>query len=330
MRAIYLSKDNEQFSAQLREIGADELAAATAPANITVAVDYSTVNYKDGLAITNKSPVVRKWPMVPGIDAAGTVVASGDPRYQPGDAVVLNGWGVGETHWGGLAQQAIFKGDWLVRLPAGMTARQAMAIGTAGYTAMLCVMALQDHGVAPGAGEVLVTGATGGVGSVSVALLSQLGYSVVASTGKATEADYLHTLGAVGVIDRAELSAPGKPLQKERWAGVVDSVGSHTLANACAQTRYGGTVAACGLAQGMDLTASVAPFILRGVTLAGVDSVMCPQPRRQQAWQRLAAELDRRKLDAMTREVPLAGALEVAREILAGQVRGRVVVNVNV
>ncbi|MFO0207223.1 MAG: MDR family oxidoreductase [Betaproteobacteria bacterium] len=329
MRAIYLSKDNEQFSAQLREIGADELAAATAPANVTVAVDYSTVNYKDGLAITNKSPVVRKWPMVPGIDAAGTVVASGDPRYQPGDAVVLNGWGVGETHWGGLAQQAIFKGDWLVRLPTGMTARQAMAIGTAGYTAMLCVMALQDHGVAPGAGEVLVTGATGGVGSVSVALLSQLGYSVVASTGKATEADYLHTLGAVGVIDRAELSAPGKPLQKERWAGVVDSVGSHTLANSCAQTRYGGTVAACGLAQGMDLTASVAPFILRGVTLAGVDSVMCPQPRRQQAWQRLAAELDRRKLDAMTREVPLAGALEVAREILAGQVRGRLVVNVN-
>ncbi|MCA3213400.1 MAG: oxidoreductase [Burkholderiales bacterium] len=329
MRAIYLSKDNEQFSAQLREIGADELAAATAPANVTVAVDYSTVNYKDGLAITNKSPVVRKWPMVPGIDAAGTVVASGDPRYQPGDAVVLNGWGVGETHWGGLAQQAIFKGDWLVRLPTGMTARQAMAIGTAGYTAMLCVMALQDHGVVPGAGEVLVTGATGGVGSVSVALLSQLGYSVVASTSKATEADYLHTLGAVGVIDRAELSAPGKPLQKERWAGVVDSVGSHTLANACAQTRYGGTVAACGLAQGMDLTASVAPFILRGVTLAGVDSVMCPQPRRQQAWQRLAAELDRRKLDAMTREVPLAGALEVAREILAGQVRGRVVVNVN-
>lgn len=329
MRAIYLSKDNEQFSAQLREIGADELAAATAPANVTVAVDYSTVNYKDGLAITNKSPVVRKWPMVPGIDAAGTVVASGDPRYQPGDAVVLNGWGVGETHWGGLAQQAIFKGDWLVRLPTGMTARQAMAIGTAGYTAMLCVMALQDHGVAPGAGEVLVTGATGGVGSVSVALLSQLGYSVVASTGKATEANYLHTLGAVGVIDRAELSAPGKPLQKERWAGVIDSVGSHTLANSCAQTRYGGTVAACGLAQGMDLTASVAPFILRGVTLAGVDSVMCPQPRRQQAWQRLAAELDRRKLDAMTREVPLAGALEVAREILAGQVRGRVVVNVN-
>ena len=329
MRAIYLSKDNEQFSAQLREIGADELAAATAPANVTVAVDYSTVNYKDGLAITNKSPVVRKWPMVPGIDAAGTVVASGDPRYQPGDAVVLNGWGVGETHWGGLAQQAIFKGDWLVRLPAGMTARQAMAIGTAGYTAMLCVMALQDHGVAPGAGEVLVTGATGGVGSVSVALLSQLGYSVVASTGKATEADYLRRLGAASVIDRAELSAPGKPLQKERWAGVVDSVGSHTLANSCAQTRYGGTVAACGLAQGMDLTASVAPFILRGVTLAGVDSVMCPQPRRQQAWQRLAAELDRRKLDAMTREVPLAGALEVAREILAGQVRGRVVVNVN-
>jgi acrylyl-CoA reductase (NADPH) len=327
MHALVLT--NEPFNAQLRDVSEAELREATAQANVTIAVDYSTINYKDGLAITNKSPVVRKWPMVPGIDAAGTVTASDDAQFKPGDKVILNGFGVGEGHWGGLAQQARFKSEWLVRLPQGMTTRQAMAIGTAGYTAMLCVMALEDRGVQPGAGEVLVTGATGGVGSVAVALLAQRGHKVVASTGKAAEADYLLTLGAAEIIDRAQLSAPGKPLQKERWAAVVDSVGSHTLANACAQMRYGGTVAACGLAQGMDFPASVAPFILRGVTLAGVDSVMCPLPRRQVAWQRLAAELDRGKLEAMTREVPLAGALDVAREILAGQVRGRVVVNVN-
>lgn len=327
MHALVLT--NEPFNAQLRDVSEAELRDATAQANVTVAVDYSTINYKDGLAITNKSPVVRKWPLVPGIDAAGTVTASDDAQFKPGDKVILNGFGVGEGHWGGLAQQARFKAEWLVLLPPGMSTRQAMAIGTAGYTAMLCVMALDDRGVQPGAGEVLVTGATGGVGSVAVALLAQRGHKVVASTGKASEAEYLRALGAAEIIDRAQLSAPGKPLQKERWAAVVDSVGSHTLANACAQTRYGGTVAACGLAQGMDFPASVAPFILRGVTLAGVDSVMCPLPRRQVAWQRLAAELDRGKLDAMTREVPLAGALDVAREILAGQVRGRVVVNVN-
>jgi acrylyl-CoA reductase (NADPH) len=327
MHALVLT--NEPFNAQLRDVSEAELREATAQANVTIAVDYSTINYKDGLAITNKSPVVRKWPMVPGIDAAGTVTASDDAQFKPGDKVILNGFGVGEGHWGGLAQQARFKSEWLVRLPQGMTTRQAMAIGTAGYTAMLCVMALEDRGVQPGAGEVLVTGATGGVGSVAVALLAQRGHKVVASTGKASEAEYLRALGAAEIIDRAQLSAPGKPLQKERWAAVVDSVGSHTLANACAQMRYGGTVAACGLAQGMDFPGSVAPFILRGVTLAGVDSVMCPLPRRQVAWQRLAAELDRSKLEAMTREVPLAGALDVAREILAGQVRGRVVVNVN-
>jgi acrylyl-CoA reductase (NADPH) len=327
MHALVLT--NEPFNAQLRDVSEAELREATAQANVTIAVDYSTINYKDGLAITNKSPVVRKWPMVPGIDAAGTVTASDDAQFKPGDKVILNGFGVGEGHWGGLAQQARFKSEWLVRLPQGMTTRQAMAIGTAGYTAMLCVMALEDRGVQPGAGEVLVTGATGGVGSVAVALLAQRGHKVVASTGKASEAEYLRALGAAEIIDRAQLSAPGKPLQKERWAAVVDSVGSHTLANACAQMRYGGTVAACGLAQGMDFPASVAPFILRGVTLAGVDSVMCPLPRRQVAWQRLAAELDRSKLEAMTREVPLAGVLDVAREILAGQVRGRVVVNVN-
>ncbi len=327
MRAIVLT--NDPFNAQVRDVTEAELREATAQANVSIAVDYSTINYKDGLALTNKSPVVRKWPMVPGIDAAGTVTASDDPQFKAGDKVILNGFGVGESHWGGLAQQARFKGEWLVRLPQGMTTRHAMAIGTAGYTAMLCVMALEDRGVQPGGGEVLVTGASGGVGSVALALLAQRGYKVVASTGKASEADYLKGLGAAEIMDRAQLSAPGKPLQKERWAAVVDSVGSHTLANACAQTRYGGTVAACGLAQGMDFPATVAPFILRGVTLAGVDSVMCPLPRRQAAWQRLAAELDRAKLDAMTREVPLAGALDVAPQILAGQVRGRVVVNVN-
>ncbi|MBF5043149.1 oxidoreductase [Aggregicoccus sp. 17bor-14] len=297
--------------------------------DVTVRVDASTLNFKDALAITGKSPVVRKFPMVPGIDGAGVVLESSHPDWKPGAPFILNGYGVGESHPGCLAQRARLKGDWLVPLPPGMSARTAMAIGTAGYTAMLCAMSLQEQGVSKDEGEVLVTGATGGVGSIAVALLSGLGYRVVASTGKASEADYLKSLGASEVLDRAQLSAPGKPLQKERWAGVVDSVGSHTLANALAQTRYGGAVAACGLAQGMDLPASVAPFILRGVRLIGVDSVMAPQVRRRLAWQRLAAELDPAKLARITEEVPLAAALERAPELLAGRVRGRLVVDVN-
>lgn len=327
-KAIYLSKENDQFAASVRSLDDAALAAATPDDDVAVAVEHSTINYKDGLALTNKSPVVRSFPMVAGIDAAGTVVDSRHPAWRPGDKVVLTGWGVGETHWGGLAQRARFKGDWLVRLPDGMSSRQAMAVGTAGFTAMLAVLALEAHHVQPGA-EVLVTGASGGVGSVAIALLAARGYRPVASTGKLSEADYLKSIGATDVIDRAPLAAPGKPLQKERWAAVIDSVGSHTLANACAQSRYGGVIAACGLAQGMDFPATVAPFILRGCTLVGIDSVMCPLPARQRAWQRLATDLDRARLDAMTRVVPLAGALEVAREILAGQVRGRVVVDVN-
>jgi acrylyl-CoA reductase (NADPH) len=328
-KAILLTKDNDQFSAAVRDLADEALESATAGADVTIAVEYSTINYKDGLALTNRSPVVRKWPMVPGIDAAGTVAASSHPQWKTGDRVVLNGWGVGETHWGGLAQRARLKGDWLVPLPANMTARQAMAIGTAGYTAMLCCMALEEQGISPDRGDVLVTGATGGVGSIAVAILSGRGYRVAASTGKGSEADYLKALGAADIIDRVELSSPGKPLQKERWAAVVDAVGSHTLANACAQTRYGGVVAACGLAQGMDFPATVAPFILRAVRLIGVDSVMCPSARRRLAWERLAKELDRSKLDALVREVPLSGSFDVARDILDGKLRGRVVVNVN-
>ena len=295
--------------------------------DVTIQVDYSTLNYKDGLAITNRSPVVRSWPMVAGIDGSGTVTASTHAAWKVGDAVVLNGFGVGETHKGCLAQRARLKGDWLVRRPAAFSARQAMAIGTAGYTAMLCVLALEKHGVRPADGDVLVTGATGGVGSVAIALLAKLGYRVVAATGKATEASYLATLGAAVVIDRAELGAPGKPLQKERWAAVVDAVGSHTLANACAQTRYGGAVAACGLAQGIDLPATVMPFILRGVALLGVDSVMAPMRLREQAWARLAVDLDPTRLDTLTTEVPLSGAIDAAARLMAGQVRGRLVVD---
>jgi acrylyl-CoA reductase (NADPH) len=327
--AVLLTRENDVFDARVASLDDERLAAATADADVTVAVAYSTVNYKDGLALTQRAPVVRKWPMVPGIDAAGTVTTSADPRWPIGSPVILNGWGVGEQHWGGLAQRARFKGDWLVPLPAGLTARQAMAIGTAGYTAMLCCMALEEQGLTRDSGEILVTGASGGVGSVAITILAGWGYRVVASTGKASEHDYLRSLGAAAVIDRAGLSAAGKPLQKERWAGVVDSVGSHTLANACAQARYGGVVTACGLAQGMDLPATVAPFILRGVRLIGIDSVNCPLPRRLAAWDRLARDLDRARLDAMTREVPLAGVFDVARELLAGQVRGRVVVDVN-
>ena len=313
------------FSASVQTVDEARLPAG----DVTVSVAYSTLNYKEGLAITNKMPVVRQWPMVAGIDGAGTVLESTHPDWKPGDSFVHNGWGVGETHWGCLAQRARLKGDWLVRLPAAFSARQAMAIGTAGYTAMLCVLALQDRGVRPGTGEVLVTGATGGVGSVAVALLSSLGYPVVASTGKATEEAYLRQLGATAIIDRAELAKPGKSMQKERWAAVVDAVGSHTLANALAQTRYGGVVAACGLAQGMDLPTTVHPFILRGVSLIGVDSVMAPRAVRQRAWDRLATDLDVSKLEGMIDEITLDGAIAKAQDLMDGKVRGRVVVRID-
>lgn len=294
--------------------------------DVTVEVSWSTLNYKDALAITGSSPVVRSFPMVPGIDFAGTVVDSDHPAWAPGDQVVLNGWGVGEKHWGGLAQTARVRGDWLIRLPEGFSPYQAMAIGTAGYTAMLCVMALEKHGLTPGDGEVLVTGANGGVGSTAIALLAQRGYTVVASTGRVAESDHLRSLGAQAVIDRDELSGPGKPLGKERWAGVVDAVGGHTLVNACATTRYGGAVAACGLAGGMDFPATVAPFILRGITLYGIDSVMAPQAVRQQAWNGLERDLDLAKLEAITTEISLAEAPAYAQKLLAGQVRGRLAV----
>jgi acrylyl-CoA reductase (NADPH) len=324
--AILLNKkDDGTTDAELTQLDDAQLPDG----DVTVRVDYSTINYKDGLAITGKSPVVRQWPMVPGIDGAGDVLASSHPDWKPGDAFILNGWGVGETHMGCLAQRARLKGDWLIPRPAGMSAKTAMAIGTAGYTAMLCAMALQEQGVTSDSGEILVTGASGGVGSVAIAILSSRGYRVVASTGKLAETDYLKSLGAADVIDRAALSAPGKPLQKERWAGVIDSVGSHTLANATAQIRYGGVVAACGLAQGMDFPASVAPFILRAVRLIGIDSVMAPKEKRLAAWSRLATDLDPVKLDRITQEISLGEALQKAPEILAGKVRGRLVVNVN-
>ena len=296
---------------------------------MTIRVSHSTLNYKDGLALTGRAPVVRKFPMVPGIDLVGTVEASDDPAYRVGDQVVLNGWGVGETHWGGLAQKARLNGDWLVPLPAQFTPAQAMAIGTAGYTAMLCVMALQRNGLLPAQGPVLVTGANGGVGSIAIALLSRLGFTVHASTGRLHEAEHLKALGATELIDRATLNAPGKPLQKERWAAAVDSVGSHTLVNVCASTQYGGVVAACGLAQGMDFPGTVAPFILRGVTLAGVDSVMAPYVRRAKAWERLARELPPEVLARNTETIALAEAPGVAARLLQGLVRGRVVVDVN-
>ena len=320
-KALVLDKAPE-FSAAVREVGDDFLPEG----DVTVEVAYSTLNYKDALAITNRSPIVRSWPMVAGIDGAGRVVESASPKWKPGDEVVLNGFGVGETHKGCLAGRARLKGEWLVRLPEAFTTRQAMAIGTAGYTAMLCILALEKHGLKPGDGEVLVTGATGGVGSIAIAVLARLGHRVVAATGKAGEEGFLRQLGASAVIDRAELSAPGKPLQKERWAGVVDAVGSHTLANACAQTRYRGAVAACGLAQGMDLPATVAPFILRAVSLLGVESVLAPMPLREQAWSRLARDLDPKLLEAITTEIPLADAIGHAQRLMAGQVRGRLVV----
>jgi acrylyl-CoA reductase (NADPH) len=325
--AILLNKkDDGSTDARLTQLDDAQLPA---DGDVTVNIEYSTINYKDGLAIAGKSPVVRKWPMVPGIDGAGQVVASTHPDWKAGDTFILNGWGVGESHMGCLAQRAKLKGDWLISRPQNMSARTAMAIGTAGYTAMLCAMALEEHGVTKDSGEILVTGASGGVGSIAIAILSGWGYRVVASTGKLAEADYLKSLGAADIIDRAELSTPGKPLQKERWAGVIDSVGSHTLANALAQTRYGGTVAACGLAQGMDLPGSVAPFILRSVKLIGIDSVMAPKEKRLAAWKKLAHDLDAAKLERITQEITLAEALSKAPEILAGKVRGRLVVNVN-
>lgn len=329
-QALLLEQANgrpEGFAARLATLNEADLTPLN-EGDVSVAVQYSTLNYKDGLALTNKGPVVRKWPMVPGIDGAGTVLESRHPAWRAGDAFIHNGWGVGETQWGCLAAQARLKGDWLVRLPPAFTSRQAMAIGTAGYTAMLSVLALEDQGLTPASGEVLVTGATGGVGSVAVALLSRLGYTVVAVTGKLAQADYLRALGAATVMDRAELAAPGKPLQKERWAAVVDAVGSHTLVNALAQTRYGGVVTACGLAQGMDLPGSVAPFILRGVTLVGIDSVMAPPSKRQRAWDRLARDLDPDLLERMTEEVPLSAAVEKAHQLMAGQVCGRIVVKI--
>jgi acrylyl-CoA reductase (NADPH) len=296
--------------------------------DVTVRVTHSTVNYKDGLAITGRAPVVRRWPMIPGIDFAGRVETSEHPEFKPGDLVVLNGWGTGETHLGAYAQKSRVKGDWLVPLPAGLNPDEAMAIGTAGYTAMLCVLALEKHGLKPADGPVVVTGAAGGVGSVAVALLAKAGWHVVASTGRAEEAEYLKGLGAAEIIDRAELSAPGRPLGKERWIAGVDAVGSHTLANLLSMTKYGGAVAACGLAQGMDLPASVAPFILRGVALLGIDSVMCPKPRRLEAWARLASDLDRERLALMTTRIPLTDVIDTARAIVDGKVRGRVVVEV--
>ena len=325
-KAILITKDDTSgYQATLRQVDDSVLPEG----DVTVRVEWSTLNYKDGLAITGKSPVVRRFPMVPGIDFAGSVTASSNPAWKVGDQVVLNGWGVGETHCGGLGEIARVKGDWLVALPKSMSSRQAMAIGTAGYTAMLCVMALEKHGVKPDNGEVLVTGANGGVGGVAIALLAKLGYTVVASTGRLEEAEHLKALGATTVIDRAELSAPGKAIGKERWAGAVDAVGSHTLANACATTKYGGAVAACGLAGGMDFPASVAPFILRGITLYGIDSVMAPMALRQQAWTRLAKDLDMAKLDSITKEIGMNAVISTAAALLEGKVRGRVVVNVN-
>ncbi|WP_348827472.1 MDR family oxidoreductase [Halomonas sp. RT37] len=320
--AIVIRKEGDTQKAAIESLDDQALPEG----DVTVNVDYSTLNYKDGLAITGKGPVVKSFPMVPGIDLAGVVEASQHQDFQPGDRVVLNGWGVGEKHWGGLAQKARLNGDWLIPLPEAFSTRNAMAIGTAGYTAMLSVLALERHGVTPDQGEVLVTGASGGVGSFAITLLAKLGYEVVASTGKVEEADYLKALGATSIIDRGELEQPGKPLARERWAGAVDSVGSHTLVNVLASTRYGGTVTSCGLAQGMDLPATVMPFILRGVTLAGIDSVMQPREVRLEAWQRLAELMPEERLDDIASEIPLSEAITTAERLMEGKVRGRVVV----
>ena len=321
-RALRVSKTATGQSAAIEHLSDADLM----PGDVTVAVSHSTVNYKDGLAVTGKSPIIRVFPLIPGIDFAGTVTGSETDAFRPGDQVVLNGWGVGESHHGGFAERARVKAEWLIALPAGLTPHDAMAIGTAGYTSMLCIMALEAHGVTPASGEVLVTGAAGGVGSIAIALLAKLGYTVVASTGRLEETDFLKGLGAASVIDRATLAEPGKPLGKARWAGAVDSVGSVTLANVLAQTQPEGTVAACGLAQGMDLPTSVAPFILRGVTLAGINSVTAPKSRRIEAWRRLARDLDRGKLAALTGTVALEDVPRIAEAVIAGRVRGRTVV----
>jgi acrylyl-CoA reductase (NADPH) len=323
-KGILIEKDDRGYRTTLTEL--DE--AALPLGDVSVDVAYSTLNYKDGLAITGDGPIVRSFPMVPGVDLAGTVTASSDPDFVVGDQVLLNGWGVGENHWGGLAEKARLQGQWLIPLPKAFSPAQAMAIGTAGYTAMLAVMALEKNGTTPEQGDVLVTGANGGVGSFAVAILAKLGYRVLASTGRMNETAYLHRLGASEIIDRATLSEPGRPLSKERWAGAIDSIGSHTLANVCAATRYRGTVAACGLAQGMEFPGSVAPFILRGVTLAGIDSVTRPRADRIEAWARLATDFDLALLPLISHEIGLSEVIAVAPQLLAGKVRGRVVVDV--
>jgi acrylyl-CoA reductase (NADPH) len=323
-KAIRIDKAEKGTSVALTQFDEAELMEG----DVTVRVEWSTLNYKDGLAVTGKAPVVRRFPMIAGIDFAGTVEASSHPQWKAGDKVICNGWGMGETHLGAYAEKARVKGDWLVRLPEGLSTREAMAIGTAGYTAMLSVLALEKQGLTPKHGPIIVTGAAGGVGSVATAILSKLGYHVIASTGRMSETDYLKGLGATEVIDRAELSGPAKPLAKERWAGGIDSVGSTTLANVLSMTKYGGAVAACGLAAGMDLPTSVAPFILRGVCLLGIDSVMCPIERRKIAWSRLASDLDRGKLAEITHEIGLEEVVDAGAKILAGQVRGRIVVKI--
>ena len=323
-KALRIDKADKGTTASITQFDEAELMDG----DVTIAVEWSTLNYKDGLALTGKAPVVRRFPMIAGIDFAGTVAQSSNPAWKAGDKVVCNGWGMGETHLGAYAEKARVKGDWLVKLPDGISTRDAMAIGTAGYTAMLSVMALEDHGLKPAAGPVVVTGAAGGVGSVATAILSKLGHHVIASTGRASEADYLKHLGAAEIIDRAELAAAPRALNKERWAGGIDSVGSTTLANLLSMTKYGGAIAACGLAAGMDLPASVAPFILRGVCLLGIDSVMCPIERRRAAWTRLARDLDKSKLTEITSEISLDQVQAEGAKILAGQVRGRIVVKI--
>lgn len=324
-KGILVDKTEQDYNAEVKTLEEDVLING----DTLVKVAYSTLNYKDALAITGKSPVIRKFPMIPGIDLAGTVETCSSGKFNPGDEVLLNGFGVGEIHSGGLAQKALLKSDWLISLPSRLSTKQAMAIGTAGYTAMLCVMALEQHGIKPEMGEILVTGANGGVGSFAIAILAKLGYTVVASTGRVEESEYLKNLGATEVMDRSQLSEPGRPLAKERWAGGIDSVGSHTLVNACASTQYGGMVAACGLAQGMDLPGTVAPFILRGITLAGIDSVMRPIADRVEAWDRLANLLDADTLDKVSKEISLTQAIDAAYDLIAGKIQGRIVIKMD-